>query len=46
VVVVVLLASNKAVMGTFTASRTMRALGWLTAAIMGVAAVSMFVLRI
>ncbi len=44
VVVVVLLASKTAVMGAFTSSRPILALGWVTAAIMGVAAVSMFVL--
>ena len=44
VVVIVMLASRKSVMGAFTATRTVRAIGWLTAAIMGVAAVSMFVL--
>jgi Mn2+/Fe2+ NRAMP family transporter len=44
VVVVVLLASKTAVMGAFTSSRAILALGWVTAAIMGVAAMSMFVL--
>jgi Mn2+/Fe2+ NRAMP family transporter len=44
VVVIVLLASKTAVMGAFTSSRAILVLGWITAAIMGVAAVSMFVL--
>jgi Mn2+/Fe2+ NRAMP family transporter len=44
VVVIVLLASKKSVMGAFAASWPIKALGWITAAIMGVAAVSMVVL--
>jgi Mn2+/Fe2+ NRAMP family transporter len=42
VVVIILLASNKAVMGPFTASRTLVVLGWITAAVMGAAALVMF----
>ncbi len=44
VVVVVMLASKKSVMGVFTTGRTIRTLGWVTAAIMSVAAAGMFVL--
>lgn len=43
VVVVILLASKKTVMGRFTASRTLVVLGWITAAVMGAAAVVMFI---
>ena len=43
VVVIILLASKKAVMGRFTASRTLVVLGWITAAVMGAAAVVMFI---
>jgi len=42
VVVIVILSSKKSVMGPFTASRTLVALGWITAVVMGVAAVVMF----
>jgi Mn2+/Fe2+ NRAMP family transporter len=42
VVVILLLASKKSVMGKFTASRTLVVLGWITAAVMGAAAVVMF----
>ena len=37
-----LLSSNRKIMGEYTASPFLRALGWLTAAVMAVAAVSMF----
>jgi Mn2+/Fe2+ NRAMP family transporter len=43
VVVIVLLASKKAVMGQYTASRAIVGLGWITAAIMGIAAVRMII---
>ena len=43
VVVILLLASKKTVMGQFTASRTLVVLGWITAAVMGAAAVVMFI---
>ena len=43
VAVIVLLASKKSVMGPFTASRTLVALGWLTTVVMGIAAVVMFI---
>jgi Mn2+/Fe2+ NRAMP family transporter len=42
-VVIILLASSKSVMGAFTASRPILALGWIGAAIMGLAAVLMFI---
>jgi Mn2+/Fe2+ NRAMP family transporter len=42
-VVIVLLASSKSVMGKFTASRPIVILGWIGAAVMGLAAVLMFV---
>ena len=41
-VVIILLASKKSVMGAYTASRPIRVLGWLATAIMGVAAACMF----
>lgn len=41
-VVIILIASSKSVMGAFTASRPILALGWIGAAIMGFAAVLMF----
>ena len=41
VVVVLLLAAKKSVMGPFTASRAILALGWITVTVMGVAAVRM-----
>jgi Mn2+/Fe2+ NRAMP family transporter len=41
VVVILLLAAKKSVMGPFTASRAILALGWITVAVMGVAAVRM-----
>jgi len=42
VVVILLLASKKSVMGQFTASRTLVVLGWITTAVMGAAAAVMF----
>ncbi|MDR3508290.1 MAG: divalent metal cation transporter [Caulobacteraceae bacterium] len=42
-VVVILLASRKSVMGAFTASRTLIVLGWIATAVMGAAAVRMFI---
>ena len=45
VAVIVLLASKKSVMGPFTASRTLIALGWITTVVMGIAAVVMFIPR-
>jgi Mn2+/Fe2+ NRAMP family transporter len=41
-VVIVLLASRKSVMGEFTASRTLVVLGWIAAIVMGGAAAMMF----
>ena len=43
-VVVILLASRRSVMGDFTAPRTLIVLGWIATAVMGAAAVGMFVL--
>ena len=42
-VVIIILVSKKSVMGAFTASRSLIVLGWIAAAVMGVAAVVMFV---
>ncbi len=42
-VVIILLVSKKSVMGAYTASRPIIILGWIATAIMGVAAVLMFV---
>jgi Mn2+/Fe2+ NRAMP family transporter len=42
-VVITLIASNKSVMGAFTSSRPIVILGWVTAAIMGLAAVLMLI---
>jgi len=42
-VVIVLLASRKSVMGPFTVSRPIIVLGWIATAVMGAAAVRMFV---
>ena len=42
-VVIVLLASSKSVMGAFTSSRPIVILGWIGIAVMGAAAVMMFV---
>jgi len=41
-VVITLLASKKTVMGAYTASRPIIILGWVTTAIMGAAAIGMF----
>jgi Mn2+/Fe2+ NRAMP family transporter len=43
VAVVTLLAAKTSVMGAFTAPRLLLGLGWLTAALMGVAAVVMLI---
>lgn len=45
VVVIILIASRKSVMGAFTSSRAIVVLGWITAAIMGLTAGLMFILR-
>lgn len=45
VVVIILIASRKSVMGAFTSSRAIVVLGWITAAIMGLTAMLMFILR-
>ncbi len=42
-VVIILLVSNKSVMGMFTASRTTVILGWIATLVMGAAAVRMFI---
>jgi Mn2+/Fe2+ NRAMP family transporter len=41
-VVIILLVSKRSVMGSFTASRPIVLLGWIATAVMGVAAVWMF----
>jgi Mn2+/Fe2+ NRAMP family transporter len=41
--VIILLASNKSVMGTFTVSRTIAGLGWIATAVMGAASVMMLI---
>jgi Mn2+/Fe2+ NRAMP family transporter len=41
-VVIILLVSKRSVMGDFTASRPLRILGWIATAVMGAAAVRMF----
>jgi Mn2+/Fe2+ NRAMP family transporter len=41
--VIILLASKKSVMGTFTAGRPVVILGWITTAVMGAAALCMFI---
>jgi len=41
--VIIILASKKSVMGEFTATRTLIVLGWLGTAVMGVAALAMFI---
>ncbi len=43
VAVITLLASKKSVMGAYTAGRLLVVLGWITTAVMGVAAIWMFV---
>jgi len=42
IVVIILTASRRSVMGEFTASRTIIVLGWITAAVMGLATAMMF----
>ena len=42
-VVIILLVSNKSVMGAFTASRSLIILGWIATAVMSAAAVRMFI---
>jgi Mn2+/Fe2+ NRAMP family transporter len=42
IVVIILIASRKSVMGAFTSSRPVVILGWIGAAVMGLAAVRMF----
>ena len=42
-VVIILLVSKKSVMGTFTVSRSLIVLGWIATAVMGAAAVRMFI---
>ncbi len=42
-VVIIMLASKKNVMGKFTASKTLLTLGWIATAVMGAAAIRMFV---
>ncbi len=42
-VVIILLVSKKSVMGAFTAGRSIIILGWIATAVMGVAAVRMFI---
>jgi Mn2+/Fe2+ NRAMP family transporter len=41
--VIILLVCNKSVMGRFTASRPIVILGWIGTAVMGLAAVRMFI---
>jgi Mn2+/Fe2+ NRAMP family transporter len=41
--VIILLASKKSVMGDFTAGRPVVILGWIATAVMGVAALCMFI---
>jgi Mn2+/Fe2+ NRAMP family transporter len=43
IVVIILLVSNKSVMGAFTVSRSLIILGWIATAVMGAAAVRMFI---
>jgi Mn2+/Fe2+ NRAMP family transporter len=42
-IVIILLASNKSVMGAFTASRPIIILGWITTVVMGIAALCMLI---
>lgn len=42
--VIIILASKKSVMGDYTASRPIVILGWIATAIMGAAALGMFIL--
>jgi Mn2+/Fe2+ NRAMP family transporter len=44
IVVVILLASRKSVMGNYTASKAIIVLGWMTVALMSVATAGMFLL--
>ena len=41
-IVIILLASRKAVMGAYTANRWIIWLGWITVAVMGAASIRMF----
>ncbi len=41
--VIIILASRRSVMGKFTAPRWVRAIGWIATAVMGIAAVLMFI---
>jgi Mn2+/Fe2+ NRAMP family transporter len=41
-VVIIVLASKKSVMGDFVATRTLKILGWIGTAVMGAAAIRMF----
>ncbi len=41
--VIIMLASKKTVMGAYTATRSLIVLGWIATAVMGVAAVAMFI---
>jgi Mn2+/Fe2+ NRAMP family transporter len=41
--VIILLVSKKAVMGDYTVSRPIKILGWIATAVMGLAAVRMFI---
>jgi Mn2+/Fe2+ NRAMP family transporter len=41
--VIILLASKKSVMGAFPATRSLIILGWIATAVMGAAAVGMFI---
>ena len=43
-IVIIILVSKKSIMGTFTASRLLIVPGWIATAIMGAAAVAMFIL--
>jgi Mn2+/Fe2+ NRAMP family transporter len=42
-IVIILLVSKKAVMGDYTASRSLKILGWIATTVMGLAAVRMFI---
>lgn len=44
-IVIMVLVSRRSVMGPYTASRPVLALGWLATAIMGTAAIAMFTPR-
>ncbi len=45
-VILMLLAGNRGVMGTFVAGRRLKWLGWLATAVMGVAVTAMFTLML